>query len=152
MTVFPSVWPLPYGVSIRNDFSPDHNYSIPRSQTQCWAVTLGQNTQVVINSLHNGWVGNQAWTLRAWLSIDPAGNNVLPVQYGTRRNIHLNYKGNSWNFHIANLHQDQILSADTTYIIQNDITYYFCIQNTSNEDDGYFLKFTYYGLGTPFVT
>ena len=151
MTVYPSVWPLPYGVTVRTDLSPDHNYAIPRSQTQCWPMTMGDYQQVTINAMHNGWIGNQAWVLRGWLSADPAGSNVLPAAYGARRNVHLSYHGNSWNFYVAGLPADQLASADTSYPIDPSLTYYFCIQNTANEDDSYYLRFTYQGAGATLV-
>lgn len=152
MTTYPSVWPLPYGVSIRTDYSADHNYAIPRSQTQCWPVTLGDYQQVVINAMHNGWLGHQAWVLRGWLSADPAGNNILPAAYGANQNVHLNYQGNSWNFHIANLAKDSTQPAAIEYLIDPNAIYYFNVQNTSNIDDGYYLRFTYYGNDTTLIT
>jgi hypothetical protein len=140
---YPSIWPLPPGVSIRNDHSTSFNYAIPRSQIQCWPILLNEFDQVTINAMHNGWLGHQAWVLRAWLSIDPAGSNILPALFGARRNIHLTYFGNSWTFYELNLSKHLINQADTVFWIYRDKPYYFNIQNTCQIDDGYYLKFSY---------
>jgi hypothetical protein len=147
---YPGVWPLPYNVILRNDYSPTFNYSIDRSQTQCWQIKLCDYDQVNISSMHNGWVGHQAWSLRGWLSTDPGGSNILPANFGTRRNVHLTYFGNSWTFYILNFN-GCILQADTKFWIYKDIPYYFNIQNCSNEKDGYFLKITYEKNGDTFI-
>jgi len=151
MTLAPSVWPLPYGVTIRTDYSPDHNYAIPRSQTQCWPVQLNEYQQVNIAAIHNGWIGHQAWTLRAWLSPDPSGGNVLPSAYGVRQNVHLTYAGNTWDFYAVGLPPNLIQNANTAYVINPAQIYYFNIQNISNTDDGYYCRFTFTGAGTTLV-
>lgn len=143
MTVYPSVWPLPYGVSIRTDYSEQHNYSIPRSQTQCWPVKLNDFQQVLISAVHNNYTKNQQKTVRAWLSVDPNGSNILPAAYGARLDIHLGLIGNSWCFHIVDLDKSQVLPADVTYVIDPNKQYYFNLQNLENKDNSYYLKFTF---------
>ena len=126
---YPSIWPLPYGVIIRNDHNKEYNYAIKGSQTQCWPIMLKEFDQVTLNALHNGWLGHQAWVLRAWMSVEPGGSNILPALFGTRRNVHLGYFGNSWTFHVPELpHCDQEHS-DTNFWIYRDKQYYFNIQN-----------------------
>jgi hypothetical protein len=143
MTVYPSVWPLPYGISIRSDYSEEHNYAIPRSQTQCWPVKLNDFQQVQIMAVHNTYVQNQQKTIRAWLSVDPNGRNILPSIYGASLNIHLGLIGNSWCFHTVDIEQSQILPADVKYIIDPNQQYYFNLQNVENKDNSYYLKFTF---------
>jgi hypothetical protein len=143
MTLYPSVWPLPYGISIRTDYEEQHNYAIPRSQTQCWPVKLDDFQQVLITAVHNTYVQNQQNTLRAWLSIDPNGSNVLPAAYGVNLNIHLGLIGNSWCFHIVNIDNAHVLPANVTYIIEQTKQYYFNVQNVENKDNSYYLKFTF---------
>ena len=140
---YPNVWPLPYGTILRNDHSTDYNYAIERSQIQCWPVTLDCWDQVTLNAIHNGWIGHQAWVLRAWMSNEPGGSNILPALFGARRNIHLGYFGNSWTFHALNLPKEFITPANVEFWIYREKTYYFNIQNTSNISDGYYLMFTY---------
>lgn len=148
MTVYPSVWPLPYGVSIRTDYSEEHNYAIPRSQTQCWPVKLNEFQQVQIMAVHNTYTQNQQKTIRAWLSVDPNGRNILPAPYGANLNIHLGLIGNSWCFHVINMDQLQVLPADVTYTIDPDRQYYFNLQNVENKDNSYYLKFTFAKYGS----
>lgn len=151
MTLFPSVWPLPYGISIRTDYSSDHNYALPRSQTQCWPVQLKNSTQVTINAVQNGWVSSQAWTIRGWLSIDPNGSNILPSNYGDNRNVHLTFSGNSWTFHEVGLASNLLAKADILYIIDPTQIYYFNLQNVSNVDQTYFCRFTFSGNGATII-
>jgi hypothetical protein len=143
MTLYPSVWPLPYGVSIREDLSPDHNYAIPRSQTQCWAVKLGDWQQVQIAAVHNGFIGNQPWTIRAWLSADPNGSNILPVALGARRAVNLSGIGNKWCFYAYRLDTALLQEADINFNIDPNHIYYFNLQNLENKDNAYYLRFTY---------
>jgi hypothetical protein len=151
MFTYPSVWPLPYGLILRDDYSPSFNYSIDRSQTQCWQIKFKEWDQVNFHAMHNGWVGHQAWTLRAWLSIDPGGSNILPSNYGPLRNVHLTYFGNSWNFHVLGFN-GCLLPADVDFWVYPDKVYYFNIQNTSNEKDGYYLRLSYEKNGSTFIT
>ena len=151
MTLAPSVWPLPFGVSIRTDYSPDHNYSLPRSQTQCWPVQLNSYQQVIIAAIHNGWISSQAWTLRGWLSIDPGGSNILSSVYGICQNVHLTFSGNTWNFHTVEVKSNTLEKADISFIIDPNQIYYFNIQNTSNSDESYYSRFTFIGKDTRIV-
>ena len=148
MTFAPSVWPLPYGVSIRTDYSSDHNYALPRSQTQCWPVQLKNALQVTIVAMQNGWMNHQAWTMRGWLSIDPNGDNILPAVYGINRNVHLSFSGNSWNFYSLGSIPEK---ANVSYLIDPTQIYYFNIQNVSNEDESYYCRFTFVGKGTNII-
>ncbi len=148
MTLYPSVWPLPYGISIRTDYAEEHNYAIPRSQTQCWPVKLNEFQQVLISAVHNGLTKNQQKTLRGWLSKDPNGPNVLPAAYGVSLDIHLGLIGNTWCFHIVDLEQQNKLTADVSYIIDPAQQYYFNIQNLENKDNSYYLKFTFWKDGS----
>jgi len=143
MTVYPSVWPLPYGISIRTDYAEQHNYAIPRSQTQCWPVKLDDFQQVLITAVHNGITQNQQNTIKAWLSVDPNGPNVMPAVYGTSLDIHLGLIGNSWCFHIVDLEPSQIAVAAVSYIINPTTQYYFNLRNLENKDNSYYLKFTF---------
>ena len=139
---YPSVWPLPPNIILRDDYSPTFNYSIDRSQTQCWQVKLHESNQVFIKCMHNGWVGHQAWSLRAWLSLDPGGSNILPATFGTRRDVHLTYFGNSWNFYKLGF-VGRRPYANVEFWVYPDTFYYFNIANSSNEKDGYFFEITY---------
>ena len=143
MFTYPSVWPLPYGVSIREDHSPDHNYAIPRSQTQCWVVKLQNWQQVKIAAIHNGFIGNQPWTIRAWLSRDPNGENILPVVYGARRTVSLSAMGDTWCFYANGTDAAALLPATVSFGIDPTHTYYFNLQNLENKDNAYYCRFTY---------
>ena len=140
---YPNVWPLPYGTIIRNDHNTEFNYSIERNQIQCWPIKLECWDQVTLNALHNGWLGHQAGTLTAWMSDQPGGQNILPALFGTRRNVHLGYVGNSWTFYRLGLPCEFIEKADTEFWIYPDRTYYFNVKNISNISDGYYLRFLY---------
>lgn len=148
MTLYPSVWPLPYGISIRTDYSEEHNYAIPRSQTQCWPVKLNDFQQVLISAVHNNYYQNQQKTIRSWLSVDPNGSNVMPAIYGASLDIHLGLIGNTWCFHTVGLDASLLLPADVTYVIDPNRQYYFNMQNVENKDNSYYLKFTFWKDGS----
>jgi len=143
MTLYPSVWPLPFGVTIMEDRNPEHNYVVPPSQVQCWPVKLGDYQQVLITAVHNGMIGNQNNTIRAWLSVDPNGSNVIPPQFGTRLEIHLTTIGRSWCFYEVGLQPENMAKAEVSYIIDPKTIYYFNIQNLENKGNPYYLRFTF---------
>lgn len=148
MTLYPTVWPLPYGVTIRTDYSPEHNYSIPQSQTQCWPIKLDKWNNVLINCVHNSFTSNQAYSIKAWLGADPNGSNVVPPVTGLPTNIHLNGIGNSWCFYVAGTPTDTLPRADIRYIIDPDWIYYFMFQNCENKNNAYYARFTFSGYGS----
>lgn len=143
MKTYPSVWPLPFGVTIQDEYQPEHNYALPRSQTHCWTVNLVDFQQVKIVAVHNGIIGNQQNTIKAWLSIDPNGSSILPVVYGTLCNIHLGLIGNSWCYYTPGLDPSLVAEAEVQYVIDPTLTYYFNLQNLENKDNSYYLKFTF---------
>ena len=125
------------------DYNPEHNYAVLASQTQCWPVKLGDYQQVLITAVHNGMISNQNNTIRAWLSVDPNGSNVMPPQFGTKLNVHLTTIGHSWCFYELGLPIENIATADVSYIINPTVIYYFNIQNLENKQNPYYLRFTF---------
>ena len=146
MIEYPNVWPLPYGINLRLDNTIEHNYAIKRSQTDCWQIRLHEYDMVFIHAMQTGWIDHQTFVLRAWLSDEPAGQNIIPVKYNMGLNIHLSAIANTWLFYKSNLDFiDYEHHIGTKFGICKHKIYYFNIQNTSNIDDGYFLKFSYDG-------
>jgi hypothetical protein len=143
MTLYPTVWPLPYGTTIKTDYSPEHNYELPRSQTQCWEIKLDTWEQVHITSVHNGFLGNQSHTIRAWLSEDPSGTNVIPPLTTITGNVKLGGIGNTWTFYRRGLDKNLITPADCVFAIDPGVLYYFNFQNLENKDNSYFVRFTF---------
>lgn len=146
--LYPNVWPLPYGVTIPTVRNPEHNYSIPRSQTQCWQVKLDLYDQVYITAVWNGLVSNQTGTIRCWMSSYPNGPDVLPVSYGNKLNAHLSTMGRSWCFYKQGIDVASLQPADIAYPIYADKIYYFNVQNLENKDNSYYLRFTFIGDGS----
>lgn len=141
--LYPNVWPLPYGVTIRTDYSPEHNYLITKSQTQCWKVELEEYQQVYITAVWNGLVGNQTGTIRCWMSQSPNGPDILPVVFGNQLNVRLSTLGRSWSFYEQNIDSNLIVKADIMYPIYAKQIYYFNVKNLENKNNSYYLRFTF---------
>lgn len=147
MTLYPSVWPLPYGVTIPKEHNPEHNYSIPRSQTQCWEVIMGDWQQVRIVVSHNNLIGNQNLTIRAWMSIDPNGPSIIPPLSVIPSTVHVTTIGTSWTFYKTIVDPSMVEQSDIVYPIGPASIHYFNIQNCENRDNGYYLRFTFIADG-----
>lgn len=143
MTLYPTVWPLPFGVTIPETHSPDHYYSIPKSQTQCWPVKLGEFKQVYIVGMHSGIEGNQYNTIIGWMSIDPNGTSIIPPLSVIPYTVHFGTIGNSWCFHVDGHTPVLEKPADITWLVDPDQIYYFNVKNLENKNNSYYLRFTY---------
>lgn len=143
MTLYPSVWPLPYGITIPSEYSPEHNYAIPRSQTQCWKVVLGDWDQVQMAAVHNSSIGNQTSTIRAWMGADPNGASIIPPLSTVPTNVHLTVLGYTWVFYKAGMDLSQLEPSNVKYVIDPAHIYYFNVQNCENKDNSYYLRFTF---------
>lgn len=156
-------YPLPVtppGVNIRTDYSPTFNYAIPLMQTDCWPVRFtwqGQGhpwQQVLITSRQNTYWSQQQGTMRAWLSLDPNGINILPISSFRTRDIHLGDLGNNWCFYDVYEPPLQIQPAQIQFGISpnargdGDIPgYWFNIQNLDGKENAYYLRMDYFGYG-----
>lgn len=148
MTLYPSVWPLPYGITIPKERSPEYTYSIPRSQTQCWEVIMADWQQVRITAVHNSIIGNQNLTIRAWMSIDPNGPSIIQPISVIPSTVNLTVIGTSWTFYKTDINPEIIEKSDIVYPIDNGPIHYFNIQNCENKDNSYYLRFTFMRDGT----
>lgn len=152
----------PYGVNIRTDYSATYNYAIPLMQTDCWPMQLQMPNllpwqQVVIISQQNSFWSQQQGTMRAWLSINPNGINVIPSVI-RNRTVNLQGIGTSWCFYDVNLPQDQIKPAQLQFGIDLNVQgdggnqgYFFNIQNLSGQENAYYLRFEYSGHGGTYI-
>lgn len=148
----------PFGVNIRTDYSPTHNYAIPLMQTDCWPVRLKPSwQQVVISAVQNNAWNQQQGSLLAWLSVNPNGINVIPPQIrgGT---VHLQLMGVTWCFYDETLDQSLVRKAalqmpiNVNALGDGDIpAYWFNVQNLDGKENAYYLQFHYYGLGAEFI-
>ena len=149
---------VPPGVNIRTDYSPTNNYAIPQSQTDCWPTRLAPLwQQVVITALQNTYWSQQQGTMRAWLSINPNGINVLPALF-ENRSVRLGALGNSWCFYSDQLQASQAKEAqiqfpvNPTQLGDGDIpAYWFNIQNLDNKENAYYLQWHYYSQSADFI-
>ena len=151
------------GVNIRTDYSTTFNYAIPLMQTDCWPVQLTPPNiqpwqQVVINSQQNTFWSQQQGTLRAWLSLNPNGINVIPSVIRTRT-VHLQGIGSSWCFYADTLPLDQVNPAQIQFAVppnpQGDggnMGYFFNIQNLDGQENAYYLRFEFSGHGGTYLT
>jgi len=143
MNTFPSVWPLPYGINIRKDYSEEHNYFIARSQTDCWPLQLNDYDQVRVSSVFNGWEGTLPNTIKAWLGYDPNGGNIIPPLSTYPSQVHLGKIGNTWLFYKNKPNYNKCEKANIEWMIDPSHLYYFNLQNLENKDNAYYLKFEF---------
>lgn len=148
----------PFGVNIRTDYSPTHNYAIPLMQTDCWPVRLQPSwQQVVISAVQmNAW-GQQQGSLLAWLSINPNGINYIPPQIRSG-SVHLQLVGVTWCFYDENIDPGLIKPAALQFPIKvgqlgdGDIpAYWFNMQNLDGKENAYYLQFHYYNQSAEFI-
>jgi hypothetical protein len=129
-------------------------------QTDCWPVNLAADwDQVVITGTQNRYWAQQQGTLRAWLSINPNGINILPVQNFRNRDVHLGALGNTWCFYRQDLAKQFIQPAQISFPVNptqlgdGDIpAYWFMIQNLDGMENAYYLQFAFHGRGGVYIT
>jgi hypothetical protein len=95
--------------------------------------------------------------MRAWLSINPNGINVLPALF-ENRSVRLGALGNSWCFYSDQLQASQAKEAqiqfpvNPTQLGDGDIpAYWFNIQNLDNKENAYYLQWHYYSQSADFI-